>query len=136
LLIIILACLITGIESGYKICSNLVCVAGRTIEQEGFMKRLVIVVWCLVMSSLPFAVQAGEQQTKGKDIKIMTTDELKQIYDARKDFMLVNALSPIEYAEERIKGSVNIPYMHLKAGSAKLPDDKNKMLVFYCKGPK
>ena len=110
--------------------------AGKTTEREGFMKRLVIAIWCLVLSALPFAVQAEEQQTKWKDIKIITTDELKQIFDARKDFMLVNTLSPIEYAEERIKGSVNIPYMHLKGGSAKLPDDKNKMLVFYCKGPK
>lgn len=100
------------------------------------MKRLICAMACLVLAGLPFIVQAEEPQTKWKDIKIITTDELKQLYDAKKDFMLINALSPIEYAEERIKGSVNIPYMHLKEGESKLPADKGKMLIFYCKGPK
>jgi rhodanese-related sulfurtransferase len=67
---------------------------------------------------------------------IITTDELKKTYDARKDMLLINTLSPIEYAEERIKGSDNIPYAHLKSGMATLPENKGKVLVFYCKGPK
>ena len=67
---------------------------------------------------------------------IITTNELKKMYDAKKDMLLINTLSPIEYAEERIKGSVNIPYSHLKSGGIALPKNKGKVLVFYCKGPK
>ena len=67
---------------------------------------------------------------------IITTDELKKMYDAKKDMLLINTLSPIEFAEEKIKGSVNIPYSHLKSGKSTLPENKGKVLVFYCKGPK
>jgi rhodanese-related sulfurtransferase len=75
-------------------------------------------------------------QTAQQGEKIITTDELKKIYDAKDGFLLINALSPIEFAEERITGSVNIPYSRLKNGMAKLPANKNRLLVFYCKGPK
>jgi rhodanese-related sulfurtransferase len=71
-----------------------------------------------------------------KEVKIINTDDMKKLYDSKGDFLLINALSPIEYAEEHISGSTNIPYMYLKSGKVKLPDDKNKMLVFYCKGVK
>jgi len=70
------------------------------------------------------------------NIPFITTDELKTIYDAKGDFLLINALSPIEFAEESITGSVNIPYSGLKSGKAKLPENKGKKLIFYCKGPK
>ena len=50
--------------------------------------------------------------------------------------MLADALSPIEFAEESIAGSVNVPFEALRSGKAKLPADKAKRVVFYCKGPK
>ena len=71
-----------------------------------------------------------------KMIRIINTDELKKLYDAKADMLLINTLSPIEFAEEHIKDSVNIPFMLLKTGKAQLPSDKSKMLVFYCKGPR
>jgi rhodanese-related sulfurtransferase len=67
---------------------------------------------------------------------IISTDELKRRLDAKEDFVLANALSPIEHAEESILGSVNVPYSGLRDGKAKLPTDKAKPIVFYCKGPK
>ena len=89
--------------------------------------RLVLIIsFCLI----PFTLKAQSS------IPQITTDELKTIYDEKADFMLINALSPIEYAEEHITGSVNIPYSGLKSGKAKLPENKGKKLVFYCKGPK
>ena len=64
------------------------------------------------------------------------TDELKRMLDAKEDFVLADALSPIEFAEESIAGSVNVPYELLRSGKVKLPADKAKRVVFYCKGPK
>lgn len=88
---------------------------------------VVLGVWlCLI----PVTVKSQSS------IPVITTDELKTIADAKEDFLLINALSPIEYAEESIAGSVNIPYSSLKDGKAKLPESKGKRLVFYCKGPK
>jgi len=71
-----------------------------------------------------------------QEIPIVTTDEVKRMVDAKEDFVLADALSPIEFAEDRIAGSVNLPYTAIKTGKAKLPADKAKKLVFYCKGPK
>lgn len=89
--------------------------------------RVALVIWfCFI----PFTVKAQSS------IPVITTDELKTIYDAKADFLLINALSPIEYAEESVVGSVNIPYSSLKSGKTKLPENKGKKLVFYCKGPK
>jgi rhodanese-related sulfurtransferase len=69
-------------------------------------------------------------------VPFVGTDELKRMVDAKEDFVLADALSPIEFAEESIAGSVNVPFEALKSGKAKLPADKAKRVIFYCKGPK
>lgn len=99
------------------------------------MKRHLLLAFGLLFLSVPLCAY-GQESSAQKGEKIITTDELKTMYDTKKDFLLINTLSPIEYAEERIKGSVNIPFSRLKNGMAKLPENKNKLLVFYCKGPK
>jgi len=99
------------------------------------MKKVVslfLVSSLIILSSLAEAVDVEIM----KRIKIINTDELKKLYDAKADMLLINTLSPIEFAEEHIKDSVNIPYMFLHTGKEKLPPDKGKMLVFYCKGPR
>jgi rhodanese-related sulfurtransferase len=83
-----------------------------------------------VAAALPLAAAADQ------GIPHVTTDELKRMLDAKEDLVLANALSPIEYAEEHIAGSVNVPYEALRNGKVKLPQDRNKRIVFYCKGPK
>ncbi|MDH4322410.1 MAG: rhodanese-like domain-containing protein [Desulfobulbaceae bacterium] len=70
------------------------------------------------------------------DFKFITTEELKKKMDAGESLLLVDALSPIEFNEMSIKGSVNIPSSRVKAGHPLLPADKGSLIVFYCKGPK
>jgi rhodanese-related sulfurtransferase len=82
------------------------------------------------LCALPLGAAADEA------IPFVTTDELKRMMDAKQDFVLANALSPIEFAEEHIAGSVNVPYEALRNGKLKLPQDRKKLIVFYCKGPK
>jgi rhodanese-related sulfurtransferase len=86
----------------------------------------------LLLAFALLAPLAGSAQ----EIPFVTTDELKKMIDAKQDFVLADALSPIEFAEERIAGSVNMPFTALKSGKAKLPADHKKKIVFYCKGPK
>ena len=100
------------------------------------MKRLLAIVVMFGFLVVPLMLQGQEIQSKWKNLNFISTDELKRAYDAKEDFALINALSPIEFAEIRIKGSINIPYGRLKYGKVKLPPDKNKKLIFYCKGPK
>lgn len=99
------------------------------------MKKLwMFLCGCLFL--LVPVVSPGVDIDAWKVVKTINTDDLKKLYDSKADLLLINTLSPIEYAEEHISGSINIPYMYLKSGKAKLPDDKDKMLVFYCRGVK
>lgn len=75
---------------------------------------------------------AGE---KG-EFRFITTQELKVKMDAGEQFLLINALSPIEFNEMAIKGSINIPSSKVKTGHPLLPANKASLLIFYCKGPK
>jgi rhodanese-related sulfurtransferase len=87
-------------------------------------------IWLLAAACvLPLTARAEQ-------IPFITTDELKKLLDAKAPVFLANALSPIEYAEEHIAGSVNVPYEALHSGKVKLPQDRKRQLVFYCKGPK
>lgn len=49
-------------------------------------------------------------------------------------FLLVDSRPPIRYNEGRIPGSVSIPFPKMPDLMAKLPKDKNQLLVFYCGG--
>lgn len=97
------------------------------------MKRVLCAVLALTFLVAPVAAGAAEQS---QDLKMVTTAELKAMIDGGEKFLLINALSPIEFAEQRIPGSVNVPFSHLVDGTASLPEDKGAKLVFYCKGPK
>ena len=64
------------------------------------MKRHLFLVLGLWFLSVPLCAYSQESSSQ-KGEKLITTDELKAMYDAKKDFLLINTLSPIEYAEER-----------------------------------
>ncbi len=64
----------------------------------------------------------------------ITIDQLIEVRKGAAPFLLINALSPIEYNEEAISGSVNIPSSHMRADHPLLPQDKSTLLIFYCKG--
>jgi hypothetical protein len=99
------------------------------------MKEKLLLVFTAAL--LTWSAMGGvPAKAADEDLKFVTTDELKAMIDAKEDFALINALSPLEFTETKIIGSINIPYDRLKRGKASLPDDKVMTLVFYCKGPK
>jgi len=99
------------------------------------MKKLTVLMRSGVVFASMFFLLQGLALAAG-DFKFITTDELKHKMDAGESFLLVDALSPIEFNEMSIKGSVNIPSSRVKAGHPLLPADKGRLIVFYCKGPK
>lgn len=99
------------------------------------MKRNLCIVVALVFLLAPDAVRAGVSMAAIEKIDCLDTTQLKLLFDKNTDFVLINTLSPVEFAEERIKGSINVPYTFLKKGITKLPEDTSKRLIFYCKGP-
>lgn len=78
---------------------------------------------------------ASAQHAIEKGIIFLNTSELKTIY-GKGSFVLVNTLSPIEFREKRIAGSINVPLSHYADEKVSLPEDREARLVFYCMGAK
>jgi rhodanese-related sulfurtransferase len=69
------------------------------------------------------------------EFKDLTTQEVKASLDGGQKVFLLNPLSDIEFSENFIPGSVNIP-SHLIPTSKELPQDKATPIITYCLGPK
>ena len=64
------------------------------------------------------------------DFPDISTSDLKNKLDAKERFLLVNALSDIEFDLAHIPGSINIPAGEIQT-TDKLPQDKETLIVFY-----
>lgn len=93
------------------------------------MRKYATVAWFLVALGLILA-----NLSHAKDFQDLTVAELKAKLDAGEKMMLINPLSEIEFNEQHIPGSVNIP-LHKILSSKLLPEDKDTLIVSYCKGP-
>ena len=96
------------------------------------MKRIML--WTAALA-LVCAVPAAAQHVVEEGITFLSTQDLNRIY-GKGDFLLVNTLSPIEFKEKRIAGSISVPLSHYADGKVSLPDDKEARMVFYCMGQK
>jgi rhodanese-related sulfurtransferase len=66
---------------------------------------------------------------------VITAKALKAKMDGGEKVFLLNPLSDIEFNEQHVPGSVNIPLNEIKT-TDKLPKNKNTLIVTYCLGPK
>lgn len=67
----------------------------------------------------------------------ITREQIQEMIDNKKDFMLINVLRPDSFANVHIPMSVNIP-IRLDGFDEKAADlikDKNTNLVVHCSGP-
>jgi rhodanese-related sulfurtransferase len=53
---------------------------------------------------------------------------------ARGEALLVDARPPAEYERAHIVSAINIPAEQTRAEAARLPRDKRKPIIFYCRG--
>ena len=58
------------------------------------------------------------------NFKEITAPELKRLLDDKKDVLIINVLSKIEYSMQHIPGSINIPINTMEV-TDKLPEDRN-----------
>jgi rhodanese-related sulfurtransferase len=86
-----------------------------------------VMLTTMLIGILASPVQAERFET-------ISTDELLAVRKGTAPFLLINALSPIEYNQEAISDSVNIPASHMRPHHHLLPEDKSTLLIFYCKG--
>jgi len=91
------------------------------------MKRIFLSSLLVIVSLLLWAPSIW-----ASEFSVILTGELKSKLDAKEKFVLVNALTDIEFAMEHIPGSINIceDEDYIKT-TDKLPQDKETLLVFY-----
>lgn len=70
------------------------------------------------------------------DYKLIDTTQMKAMFDAKKDFTLVDARTKEEYDEAHIVKAINVSEKGFESSSSQLPSDKNALLVIYCNGVK
>lgn len=70
------------------------------------------------------------------EFNAISTEQLKEMLDEKKDFTLVDARTKEEYQEAHIGKAVNIQEKNFDELASLLPADKNALLVFYCNGVK
>jgi len=89
------------------------------------LKRLPVVFF-LLLTAVSYAAAA--------EYGIMSVEELKKFVDAKKQLTVVDARTEKEFRDGHIPMAVNIPPEKLVDISTLLPKNKNRLIIFYCRG--
>lgn len=93
------------------------------------MRKLYLLIYAIIILFISVNPTFGED-----GYKEINTLELKKWMDSEDKPILINSLSPIEFGESYIPGSICIP-MELMQVSQLMPEDLNTPTVYYCYGP-
>jgi len=93
------------------------------------MRKTICQLISTVLLLVFFLTPAWAQKPAWKEIQ---PEALKQMFDQKADFMLINTMSYIECRDRSIPGSICIPCGIFDEQTDKLPRDKQKKLVYYC----
>lgn len=100
-----------------------------------FIRLLRIFISPIFVSTLLLGLSAPSLAAVD-EFKVISTEQLKQMLDEKKDFTLVDARTKEEYQEAHIEKAVNIQEKNFDELAALLPANRNALLVFYCNGIK
>lgn len=92
-------------------------------------KSYLVIFSAIIIVLLSIGAVYGDESYK----KIGTV-ELKKWMDTEGRPVLINSLSPIEFGESYIPGSICIP-VELMRISQLMPEDRDAFLIYYCYGP-
>ncbi len=96
------------------------------------MSKTINVCRMLIIFFFGFSAFSTANAETGIDY---SAEQLKRLIDSGKSVFLLNPLSEIEFNQAHIPGSVNIPVSQIRK-TTKLPEDKDTLIVTYCKGPR
>ena len=69
-----------------------------------------------------------------QDFKIISVEELKQLIDQKEKMILVDARPVGEYQDGHIPSAINIPPAKFNEISRYLPENRDELIIFYCRG--
>lgn len=70
---------------------------------------------------------------KGTDKLFVPVDEVKKQFDAKANFLLVDARPPTDFAAGHLPGAINVPYFEVDKHLTQVP--KDRWVVTYCGCP-
>lgn len=108
------------------------------------MKRVMwllmfVVGTCLVSVGNSWAegqVAINNFKTSGEGYRLIDTEGLKDLLDRSAEIEVFDARNPEEYQEVHIRGARSLPEKRFKQYDHLLPEDRSRLLVFYCNGVK
>ncbi len=81
--------------------------------------------------SLSFLLQVS---CPGRLFEDLSARALKKKMDEGVAMTIIDLRSPREYAEGHVPGAINVPPDRLYLLKEVLPEDRSRLLVFYCRG--
>lgn len=85
---------------------------------------------------IPFAtVIKPKLATLPPGVTNITPEEVNNLIVGEKDFLLVDSRPGTRYSESHLPGAISIPVCEMQELLQNLPQNKEKLLVFYCGGP-
>jgi rhodanese-related sulfurtransferase len=118
-----------SILSGGSACSFQEEVMQRNKNVLSAMSIFLTYLFTIMACALP--IYGAEQE-----FTTVTSERLKAMIEAKKDFVLIDARTVTEYQEAHIVGAISIPDNKFDESLALLPKEKSSLLVFYCNGVK
>jgi rhodanese-related sulfurtransferase len=104
--------------------------AGMTVDQLSKVDLCYAPPYSPALDNIITAATVARNKLDGEVIGI-TPMEVKARFDAKQDFLLLDARSPAEYQQEHLAGSTLIPLGALRSRLGELPKDKE--IVTFCK---
>ena len=89
--------------------------------------RSFMLLLLVVLLAVPFSACTGSDNE---------SVEGKAWQEIRSGAMLLDVRTPEEFAGGHLENALNIPYDQITSRSAELGEDKNKMIVVYCRSGK
>ena len=113
-----------------------------TVENVPEMKKLkspipVRVHYKKVGEDLVATKIVAKPEIKVPPEQLISTEELAKLVaqgDVKGNFTLVDSRPAIKFQEGHIPGAISIPFPKMAEMKDKLPQDKNRLLIFYCEG--
>jgi phage shock protein E len=68
-----------------------------------------------------------------QDFKNVTAEELRQLIDQKEKMVLVDARTVGEFQDGHIPSAINIPPEKIKEISRYLPENRDALIIFYCR---